>query len=550
MSILYFLVLIGALVIVHEFGHFVAAKLLDFKVLRFSIGFGRPLVRVVASSGTEYQVGMVPLGGYVRILGEDESEPIPSTEASRAFGAKPLWQRLVVVFAGPAANFLFPIAIYFALFASHSQLPAAVVGDVIAGGPAERAGIEPGDRILSINGDSVQYWEDLERVVDSEVGEQLRLELERGQRTLEKYVVPVERTVRTRDGRATRQGWIGVSQAPFRPQIGVIDAESPAGKAGLRTGDLIVSIDGKEVGNWTALRRTLHGDARRRTVAYFRGAPTPGVPQVKLLQPRIADLVPETRVDEQGRRTVHNGLSPAEMFVAGVVADSPADRAGLEAGDLIVALDGKAISHWMILDQTLQSDPDRTWRIGWQRTGPDGRARDMSGELRQEWVAGTDEFGNESVRLRFGASNDVERGQGEMVAIDGRFSYATTRAVERTGDTIVEMTRGFWSIVRGETPHETVGGPLMMYRVASVSGSKGWDAFLLMLALISVNLGLINLLPVPMLDGGNLVVFAIEAVRRKPLTARGRSRVMLVGLGLVVAIMILALRNDVMRYLF
>jgi regulator of sigma E protease len=150
----------------------------------------------------------------------------------------------------------------------------------------------------------------------------------------------------------------------------------------------------------------------------------------------------------------------------------------------------------------------------------------------------------------FGADNDVDRGRGATIAIDGRFSYALGKSLERTGETISTMVSGFGQIIAGETPGEALGGPLMMYRVASVSGNQGWDSFLLMLALISVNLGLINLLPIPMLDGGHLLVFAVEGIRRKPISAKMRERVQMVGLVVVGLITVLALRNDVIRFFF
>src|ERR1043165_3436523 len=162
MSVLYFLLLVGVLVVIHELGHFAAAKLLDVKVLRFSLGYGRPLFRVKLRE-TEYQIAAFPLGGYVRILGiegDDRSDrPAARSDAGRSFASRPLWQRLGVGFAGPAANLLLPVVIYFLFFAGHSVLPAAVIGDVIDGGAAARAGLEPGDRVLEIDGKPGRSWE-------------------------------------------------------------------------------------------------------------------------------------------------------------------------------------------------------------------------------------------------------------------------------------------------------------------------------------------------------------------------------------------------------
>lgn len=546
MSIVYFLLLVSVLVVIHELGHFVAAKLLDFKVLRFSVGFGRPLWRVAVGE-TEYQLALIPLGGYTRILGED-GDDVPAADAGRAFHSRPLWQRLVVVFAGPVANLLLPVGIYFVFFAGHDRLPAAVIGDVLAAGPAANAGIAPGDRVIAIDGEPVRYWEELEQAVGESIGEELRLRLRRGDKEFEKYIVPVEQVVRTRDGRATPQGFIGVTHAPFLPLVGVIDPTSPAVAAGLRTGDLIISIDGEAVLNWTEVGAKLARTARRTSLVYLRGRPVSGMAEVKVLEAHFADLIPETRVLRNGRQTVYTGLEPAEMFVTRVEPGSPAEAAGLRSGDLITALDHEPVGHWIVLDQRLQSRPDHEWTVSWQRADETGKVTPMTGRLRQVAEAQRDEYGHTVTHLAFGAHSEFERGRGVHEPITSRVQYAAVKAVERTGETIGAMVSGFVAILRGRVPGDSVGGPLMMYRVASVSGHKGWDSFLLMLALISVNLGLINLLPVPVLDGGHLMVFAAEAVRQRPLSALARARIQYAGLIVVGIITILALRNDVVRY--
>ncbi len=548
MSVVYFLLLVGVLVLIHELGHFVAAKLLDMKVLTFSIGYGRPIVRVKLGE-TDYQIGAFPLGGYVRILGIESSDDPAKADTGRSFSSRPLWQRLIVVLAGPAAYLLLPVVIYFVFFAGHTTLPAAVIGDVFDGGAAARAGIEPGDRVLEINGRTVRYWEELENTVRSSAGKELRLRLSRNGKTFERYVTPIEETVHDRDGHTQRVGWAGILHAPFVPIVGVVDAQSPAARAGMRTGDLIISVDGQAVHNWRDVQRALGKFVRRTSIVYFRGTEVPGVPQVELLAPGFADLVPETRVADTLERHSYTGLEHAEMFVARVDAGSPADSAGLRPGDLVVALDGKPVLHWHDLDQRLQAEPDKTFKLTWKRAAGD-KTETMVADVTQVRRQRLDDYDHTVSRLVFGAGNDIDRGRGAMVPIEGRVGYAMSKAFQRTGETISTMTSGFFQILGGDTPGEGFGGPLMMWRVASVSGNQGWDSFLLMLALISVNLGLINLLPIPMLDGGHLLVFAIEGARRRKLSAETHKRIQLAGLILVGIITILALRNDVIRFFF
>lgn len=545
MSFVYFLLLVGVLVIIHEFGHFVAAKLLDVRVLRFSIGYGRPLFRIKGAE-TEYQLAVFPVGGYVRILGVDDAPDAEARDRGRSFANRPLWQRLVIIFAGPAANLILPILIYFVFFAGHTELPAAVVGDVFEDSPAARAGIASGDTVLAVDGKSVRYWEELERAIRARGGDEVTLKLQRGTRVFEKYVVPIADVVRKRDGQVSAQGRIGITRAPFVPLVGIIDPGSPAGRAGMVTGDLIVNIDGRPVENWSGVAAGLGGGARRTNIVYLRGTEVPGVPQVRLLEARFADLMPETRLDATLGRTAYTGLENAEMFVAHVDPGTPADLAGLRRGDLITAVDGQVVKHWALLDQKLLSDPGRTWTISWRRT-QDGKVVERSAQLTQVWRKELDQYGHTVERLVLGARNDVERGQGKLVPIDGRFGYAVSKAVERTGETIALMAAGFAGVLKGDKPSESLGGPLTMYRVASVSGEQGWDSFLLLLALISVNLGLLNLLPVPVLDGGHVVVFAIEAVRRRPLSDRARERIQSAGLALIGVITLLALTNDLVN---
>jgi len=549
MSILYFLLLVGVLVVIHELGHFAAAKALDVKVLRFSLGYGRPLVRVKLRE-TEYQIAVFPIGGYVRLLGIEGETP-NKADAGRSFASRPLWQRLVIVLAGPAANLLLPVVIYFVFFAGHTMLPAAVIGDVFDGSVAQRAGLEPGDHVLEVDGHPMRYWEDLESVVQHSAGKELHLRISRNGKTFERYLTPIEEAVysKDRDGKVARQGRVGVKYAPYVPLIGVIDGQSPAGRAGLHTHDLLISVDGQPVHNWTDVQARIGKLARRASLVYFRGTEIPGLPQLELLTPGFADLVPDTQLSQTGDRQTYTGLEHAEMFVARVDPGSPADGAGLKPGDLIVALDDQPVTHWMDLDQRLQAEPTRAFKLTWKRAAAGGKTETLSAEVTQVWRKQLDEYSHTVTRLVFGAYDDIDRGSGAMVPIEGRIGYAMSKALERTGDTVRTVVTGFFQILGGDTPSDALGGPLMMYRVASVSGNQGWDSFLLMLALISVNLGLINLLPIPMVDGGHLLIFAIEGARRRKLSAKAKERIQQVGLAVIVLVLLLASRNDVMRFL-
>ena len=327
---------------------------------------------------TEYQIAVFPIGGYVRILGiegEADDEATNNADAGRSFASRPMWQRLVIILAGPAANLVLPIVIYFVFYAGHTMVGAPVIGDVLDNGVAPRAGLESGDRVVEIDGNAVRYWEDVEHRVQSAPGKELHVRVSRNGKVFERYLTPIEETVwsKDRDGKSSLQGRVGITYAPFVPLVGVIDAQSPAARAGLRTHDLVISIDGQPVRNWSDVQHHLGKLARRTSLVYFRGSELPGIPAVELLAPGFADLVPDTQLDPTLKRTTYTGIEHAEMFVARVDPGSPADGAGLKSGDLIVSLDDKPVAHWIDLDQRLQAEPTKTFKVTWKRAAAGGK---------------------------------------------------------------------------------------------------------------------------------------------------------------------------------
>jgi regulator of sigma E protease len=539
-------VLLGVLILVHELGHFVFAKIFDVKVLRFSLGFG-PRLLGFTHGDTEYQLSLVPLGGYVRLLGEDPGEPIPPIDRPRALAAKPLWQRYTVVIAGPMFNLLLPLLIYFVHYAGQRTLLPPTIGTVLPDQPAAAAGLLPGDRVESVDGRRVRYWEELERRISDSAGKTMRFAIRRGPDAEERDVTPIEieRTgaLRVKE----RVGWIGVSPRFHLPEIGVLDPASPAAQAGLKTFDFVTAVNGVPVGTWTEFSRAVErAGASPLRLNYLRGGYSAvAFSHIEIEEPGSAVVIPVAAFDAAGRRRYETGILSAELFVFSVEPGSPADRISLRRGDQIETLDGAPISHWDLLRERLAAEPDRSFRIGWISTGGVRREASFRQELRSE----LDAYRQEEQHLVFGALNRLAWKTDPPVPITNRFGYALGHGFERTGQIIAAMAYGFGQIVRGHVPLTTLGGPIMIGYAAGVAAEQGFDQYLWLMALISINLGLLNFLPVPILDGGLLVFFTLELFKRRPPSRRAREIATYVGLVVVVTLMLFALRNDVVRYL-
>jgi regulator of sigma E protease len=539
-------VLLGVLILVHELGHFVFARIFDVKVLRFSLGFGPRLIGF-SRGGTEYQLSLVPLGGYVRLLGEDPGEAIPPIDRPRALASKPLWQRYTVVIAGPVFNLILPLFIYFVHYAGQRTLLPPTIGTVLPDQPAAAAGLLPGDRVETVDGRRVLYWEELERTISSSAGKTLRFGIRRGPDAEERDVTPIEIERAGPLHVKERVGWIGVSPRFHLPEIGVLDPASPAAQAGLKTFDFITAVNGVPVGTWTEFARAVErAGASPLRLNYLRGGYSAvAFSHIEIEEPGSAVVIPIPAFDAAGHRRYETGILSAELFVFSVEPGSPADRIALRRGDQIESLDGAPIPHWDLLRERLAAEPDKTFRIGWISTG--GLHREAS--FRQELRSELDAYRQEEQHLVFGALNRLAWKTDPPVPITNRFGYAIGHGFERTGQIIAAMAYGFGQIVRGHVPLTTLGGPIMIGYAAGVAAEQGFDQYLWLMALISINLGLLNFLPVPILDGGLLVFFTLELFKRRPPSRRAREIATYVGLVVVVTLMLFALRNDVVRYL-
>ncbi len=549
-DILFFIILLGVLIFVHELGHFMWAKIFGVKVFKFSLGFGRTLIGFRRGE-TEYVVSAIPLGGYVKMLGEgpeggdgvdatvsDDPEARRPEDAGRALTDKPMWQRAVIIIGGPAMNLLFPIFIYFFLFLGRDTILPASVGTVFAGTPAAAADLQPGDLIVEVDGTTVHGFEDVVAEVEGRPGEPLEFRIRRGDQEFTRTITPaVAEEVIPIIGFVNEVGRIGVSPFYRAPILG--PAEPTAEPLDLQPFDEVFTLDGRRVRRHIDLERSRVRADGTLDVGLLRGAAVrTGLGTVFVAEAvRLSAHAPAGTPADRAL-----GATTSDLLVSRVRPGSPGDRGGLQVGDRLLRLDDKPLVTWL----DVQLSPER------DSAGPhtflvdrDGRERRVTVELHPEtW---RDPLGQEHQRFSLGVSGYTRSQTDDPVPNPNRVSRAFFGAFEETGHVIHLTALGFAAIFQGRVGVDTIGGPVLIFDVAAQSAEAGATSFLWAMALISINLGILNLLPIPILDGGQLLFFGIEAVRRKPLSRKFKERAQFVGLVLILALVALALRNDIAR---
>jgi regulator of sigma E protease len=437
MRMLVFLTGLAALIFVHELGHFLVARRCGVVVEKFSLGFG-PKILSYTSGGTEYLLSAIPLGGYVKMKGEDYEES--SLGETGSFAGAPVLSRLAIAFAGPLFNVLFAIAIYMVVYMVGVDTLGLVTGSVKANSPAEVAGFQSGDKVIEIDGKEVLFWDQLQKVVHNSPGRALNFKVERvGGEIKEMSITPISEEITDLFGDKKQVGLIGIS--PLVRNIGFIKDGSAADKAGLQVGDRVLEVDGQEILGWADLKpAAIDKPGQTLNFKILRGGSELVIP-----------VTPESKVeeDEKGNKV--------EIGMIGI---------GM-GGELVV-----------------------------ESYGPLG---------------------------------------------------ATKRALQETGRLIYLIAVSIKKLVVGSVPADSIGGPILIFQIYGDQAEQGFNELIRLTALLSINLGLLNLLPIPALDGGHILFFLIEILKGKPLSERNRERAQQVGIFMLLGLMVFAFYNDIMR---
>jgi len=534
-----FALLLGVLIAVHELGHFLAAKFCGVRVLKFSLGFGAPIgfgrYRMRwERGGTEYVIGWIPLGGFVKMLGEQLGEE-DSTEARVAYhetlGSKKTWQKLLIVFAGPAMNLLLPVVVFMGTLWVGIDRPAAIVGTVERDSPAAEAGLRPGDEILAVAGSPVGFWIDVEDEVRGHPGGQLDLRVRRSDEEFSVAIEIAQRAGLDEFRLVSDVGWVGLHYRRQAAVIGIPDSGSPSALSGLRSGDRVLEVAGEPIEDWAGFATGYEAFAAGQTVPILVEAVS-GDEEA----PRVVEVPALGDVQQLG-------VIPA-VLIAQVFDDRPAARAGFERGDLILSVDGEPVGSFTSFAETVRASEGRPLTIGFAREGKT-QTTSVAAELQTiEPVPGLEEeaylIGIATEEVMLPGAILLERVRNPFVALP--------RAVGLTVETTGLFLRGFGKLVTGQISSKNVGGPIEIGRQAHLAMQAGWDTYLRLLILISINLGILNLLPIPILDGGQALVFMVEGVKRSPLSLRTREIIQQMGVVVLVTLMMFAFWNDVSRH--
>jgi regulator of sigma E protease len=545
-NIVYFAIFLGVLITVHELGHFLAAKWAGVKVLKFSIGFG-PKVFGFRRGETEYQIAALPLGGFVSMAGQYPGEPLDEADQGRTFLGAPWWKRMIILAAGPAFNLIFPVFAYFFAFIGEHQVMAARVGWVEPGYPAAVAGVIPGDLIKKVDGKPIRAFEEIRTSLEGIYDRAVPVTVERDGAELVLQITP-QKNEETTQVEKVKRGLLGISAVP-QPAIVGVPPGSVGEQAGLRTFDRVLSINGEVVADELKLTKLVDRLSGTLQVVVVRSE-LREVGGAALVTPKLVSVSLER---QPGKGLQALGVESASLYVWSLIPGSPAAEAGLQVGDRLVSMGGVPLTSWFTVQQALKLAERQAFELTWH-SGGETKTKQVTQAVRDV----LDELKSKSQVLEFGvqprlaflkSSADVLGGgaAAEQVLVHMGVVDAFVASVQMVPQAIRMIGLVLGKLLTRQISSDSVGGPGLLFEIAAKSAEAGYEVFLQNMALVSVNLGLVNLLPIPILDGFGLLAAAWEGIRRRPIPVRAREVANLIGFAMLVLLMVLAITNDITR---
>lgn len=569
-------ILLGVLVAIHEFGHFIIAKAFGVRVETFSIGMGKKILSFTRGE-TEYTISLIPLGGYVKLTGQDPREEVPPELEHRSFRTKPLYQRTAVVLAGPIFNAVLAVLVMIGLFSHGMPVPTAQIARVLPGSRAESAGFRSGDEVVSINraGETIKVREysDLEKVVSSSIGQELSFQIQRTKandptqkESLNLAFAPVMGWDRDSTlGVLSQRGVIeGVERSAPAPVV-VPVAKSWAASKQIPFGFWISELSWQSAGATQSAKLETFSDLVQAWAQALAAQSSAERGAITLVGHKIMIESPDaksasTAAPEELRFTLDwlrakdrptadlasAGLASSELFVIDVKEGSPAQKLGLLKGDQIRSVNGEKALSFSNFRELIQrhAAAGQSLKIEWLREN-----QTMVAEIRPEVVSTRDPL-TEAKKEQFQIGTAFMALQAApttyMLKAEG-FGEAISLGFNKTVVLTTTMLKSFYLLATGEISPKTLGGPILIGKIAGESFRQGWVAFFRTMAFISLNLFILNLFPIPVLDGGHLVLFAIEAIRRRPLSIKIIEMWTTAGFFLLMSLVAVVFFNDLSR---
>lgn len=540
-AIIPFVILLGVLIFVHELGHFLVARWNGVRVEVFSLGFGKKILQY-KKGDTIYAISIVPLGGYVKMFGEQPGDDIAESDKKVSFTHKNVWQRISIVLAGPLMNFFFAILLFISIALIGEEQKAPFVGDIVNGTPAYTFGFRSGDKLISIGDKKIRSYDEFQKELNKYKNSNVKIVVQHEGSTDEAILTAQVGSVANKNPVSldSQIGDIeGLSYLSQGTTIGLQESSALA-SLGLKTGDRITSVNGKEVKLWRQLENELVS-AKTNEALQLQVERDAG-PKEK---PDVISLTLSPNAVVKDFSTAALNLDSSDLYVADVVEKSPAEQAGIKKHDRLVEINGKTLTKWEDVINTIKaSQPDKPVNVKVMRS-----SALISLDIKPQMTEQMNMHGKEEKRFTIGVISFANVADIDLVKIkaDNVFE-AFSRGVVKTWDVSVMTVLSFVRLIQNQISPKNIGGVLSIGQAASESFKMGLSSFLQMMALISVNLFILNLLPIPVLDGGHMVFYTIELIKGSPLSLKKMEIAQQVGMILLMSLMVFALFNDFTRF--